>query len=229
MEQVNNMTDEQIQHFIDTLNSGEQTQLILKQLSERVYWAAVWELPATALTNLTRDEPQWFYFVKNEKQFVAAVFDMGHDLHWFTLPNHRGKGHLSNALRNVILNHLTHYHNRDKQRITISRGALSKKNFQASCNLAQSIGFVEEQEGHYFFQKPASEAPTLTYNGLDDTQREALKLELIKASSLVTRVATKLELEYGQLPSVESLQELSKQVFYGINRLEDILYEQSSY
>ncbi len=222
------MTDEQIEHLIHKLNDNEHAHFLLKPLSERVYWAAVWELPATALTSLTKDEPQWFYFIKNEnKQFVAAVFDMKYDLHWFTLPAHRGKGHLSNALRNVILKHLTYYHKRDKQRITISRGALSKESFQASCNLAQSVGFVEEQEGHYFFQKSTDEASTLTYNGLDDTQREALKLELIKAASLVTRVATKLELEYGQLPSVEKLQELSSQVFYGIDRLEDILHEGS--
>jgi hypothetical protein len=35
----------------------------------------------------------------NENIFVAIVFDMKRDLHWFVHPDFRGKGHLTEAMK----------------------------------------------------------------------------------------------------------------------------------
>ena len=44
----------------------------------------------------------FFYLIKNdENTFVAIVFDMIRDLHWFVHPNYRGNGYLTKAMKHT--------------------------------------------------------------------------------------------------------------------------------
>ncbi|EAY31033.1 hypothetical protein [Microscilla marina] len=221
------MTDQSLENLIRQLNSGNQENIILKQLTDNVYLAVVWDLPAGALTTLGIEYPHRFYFVKNETdQFVAAVFDMIQDLHWFTLPEYRGKGYLSGALRQTILDHLICCHQRSEQRITISKELLDSVNFEASGRLAGSVGFVKQGENEFeviHLYKPANsiEFEEPDYKGLSEEQLQVIQQKINVAANIIARVNTELELAYGQEPEVKSVEKLSKKVYSEMFRIED--------
>lgn len=78
-----------------------------------------------------------FFFIKNElNQYVGAVFDMYSDLHWYIVPQSRKQGHLTKALKESILPYLFN-EERDRQRITIEKAAIGKKNYLNSKNVAE--------------------------------------------------------------------------------------------
>lgn len=97
------MTDESIERLIDALNARQMcNRIFLTPLSETVDLAKVW-----------LNEPQGgglgegsskFFFIKNETGlYVAAVLNMTSDLHVFVKEEHRGKEHLSKAMKAMIL------------------------------------------------------------------------------------------------------------------------------
>lgn len=120
------MTDESIEKLIDSLNMKEGNDLVvLSELSTSIDSARVRiKLPKSA-------DEYWlpFYFIKDKAGvYVGAVHDMGNDissvstgsdLHVFVKTDHRRKGHLSQAMNEVILPHL-YQSGRKKQRITFT-------------------------------------------------------------------------------------------------------------
>ena len=93
------MTASQLQLFVNKLNKGTYHKTIFKhQISKEVDFAKVWQSQ-----NTIEVQPFNFFFFKNDTEYVGAVLLMCNDLHWFVTPKQRGKGYLTNALRNTIL------------------------------------------------------------------------------------------------------------------------------
>jgi RimJ/RimL family protein N-acetyltransferase len=154
------MTDKTLKSLINKLNKNKSNDLIfIRPLSSKVDFAKVW----IKLTNSTNKSdiptgPHNFYFIKNDEgKYIATVYDMEdlRDLHWFVLSQNRGQGHLTKALKEVIVFHL--FQDRDTQRITIDENAIGTKNFEASENVALKIGFTRvsqnEKKTEYYLTK----------------------------------------------------------------------------
>jgi len=63
--------------------------------------------------------PSSVYFIlASPYKYVGVVLDMHHDLHVYTIPEYRGKGHMRAALQKVILPHL--FNSRPRRSITIT-------------------------------------------------------------------------------------------------------------
>jgi len=111
------MTDQNLIAIIEKLNNREQKNLIfLRPLTHEVDYAKVWEnTPSKTDAIFSPDLPYSFYFIKNDLgNYVAAVLDMSHDLHWIVIPEFRSNGFLSKSLRETILFHL--FKDRDEQK-----------------------------------------------------------------------------------------------------------------
>ena len=149
------MKPETIKKLINRLNSNIRQELFhIRPLTEKVVFAKVWtEKPKPTNRFGQNVGPNDFYFIKNEMGiYVAAVLDMVEDLHWYVLPEYRGKGYLTSALKEVILFHL--FKTRDKQRITIS-DLIGENNFNASEKVALKVGFVKNEvspKSEYFWK-----------------------------------------------------------------------------
>ena len=126
------MTDETLSSFIDRANGLPGPQIVFtRPLLANVHQARAWRAAPTPTDEVSPiDKGYWLYLVQNPaQQFVAAVLDMGEDLHWLVQSPFRGQGHLTQALASVILPYLLQ--EREQQRITVSRG-LGSKVYQAS-------------------------------------------------------------------------------------------------
>ena len=136
---------------LDTLPRINLLALIfLRPLSERVDLAKVITkargLPTKDISPLKFER---FYFIKNDDGFyVVTVYPMGdHDIHWFVLYKHRKKGHLTRAMREIILAHLFQEH--DKLKITISENMIGRKKSIASEKVAMNLGFNKVTDSYY--------------------------------------------------------------------------------
>ncbi|WP_184545355.1 hypothetical protein [Mucilaginibacter sp. FT3.2] len=137
------MDIKQIYELLERANSSKQDEFFfIRPLQANVDIALLW-LP---IDFDVKDMPDFFgpitvYLIKNnDKQYIGLVEDRGRsDLHWYTLPRYRGKGYLSNALREIILPHL--FLNRGEQNITISYKSFDGAEPVASALLARTIGF----------------------------------------------------------------------------------------
>ena len=98
------MTDEALANVIAGVNSGIlDRQAFLQHLKDNVWVGMVWpELPQG------RHEIGFRMFLirDGDGPFVAIVQDGGSDLHIFVLPEHRKKGLMTTALKEVILPYL---------------------------------------------------------------------------------------------------------------------------
>ena len=78
--------------MIDALNRGElRDRVFLARLSDVVHFAKVWtKEPKGGIVGEGSSE---FFFITNSSPlYVAAVLDMGNDLHVFVKEEHRGRG-----------------------------------------------------------------------------------------------------------------------------------------
>jgi hypothetical protein len=120
------MTNVELERIIDLLNEGTPSSIQLTQLTPHVSYGDV-----------TREQPHMplkfryaqydMFFVRNDEGVhVAAVLDMGHDLHVLVKPEHRKQGHLTKAMNDVILPYLRDHFDRDKQRVTFIDDAVGE-------------------------------------------------------------------------------------------------------
>jgi len=100
------MTHEGIERLIDLMNqphpNAQRDRIFVAAVSETVDFAKVWhEEPSGDIGN---EGAYPFYFIKDERGvYVAAVLDMGSDLHAVAKVADRGRGYVSGALDAVIL------------------------------------------------------------------------------------------------------------------------------
>lgn len=221
------MTDETLSSFIDRANGLPGPQVVFTQpLMANVHRARAWRAaPAPTDKVSPIDEGYWLYLVQNPaQQFVAAVLDMGEDLHWLVQPPFRGQGHLTQALTSVILPHLLQ--DRGKQRITISRGLCSKA-YQASKKVAYAVGFEllneTAQESILLFKRPHShqEAPSTGISQpLAQQRMHELRQQLAYHAACIRQMKAEIELGVGNSSFTEGLDDLTGDIYDQVWQLE---------
>lgn len=87
------MTEKSIIAIINKLNRYPHYKNCIKHsISKNVELAHVW-INSIFYTN----NPQTFFLIKNEIEYVGAVLDMKSDLHWVILPKYRKKRLFNNS------------------------------------------------------------------------------------------------------------------------------------
>lgn len=227
------MTNESLQSLLSRLNNKDKTSglIYLRPLKANVDFAKVWIHEPKLTDSITNsDGPDNFYLIKNnENIFVAIVFDMKRDLHWFVLPDYRGMGYLTQALRHSIIPHL--FLNRDEQRITIEENEIGKDNFTASKKVAITLGFTAYKDGEYLLSNDQyiSEDENLG----EDTQFSYDRIkELKKHVNYLGRslwaIQTEIEMKTGNTDYSEELKELVDQIRNHSWKLEDLYWNSKS-
>ncbi|MFC4686930.1 hypothetical protein ACFO4P_08280 [Epilithonimonas pallida] len=220
------MTDQSLQSLIDNLNSGNTGSYLIfrRPLSQYVDFAKIWlEKPTEDDSVTSSDGPDHFYLIKNnEGFFVAIVYDMRRDLHWFVLPQYRGKGHLTKSMKSTIIPHL--FLSRDQQRITIDEMQIGSLNFKASQKVALVLGFIKSEEEDYILLKDHSSNENSNAGENSEITPERLG-ELRKQINFLARslwaIETEIEMGYGKTEYSEELQQLVWQIKNHTWKIED--------
>ena len=97
------MTSESLQSLLEKLNKNDTSSSLIyyRPLSSNVDFAKIWlDKPKLTDSITSSDGPDVFYLIKNDENiFVAIVFDMIRDLHWFVHPDFRSNGHCRRRMR----------------------------------------------------------------------------------------------------------------------------------
>jgi hypothetical protein len=227
-QQTATMTDKFLKSLIDRLNANNTQGLFhLRPLNDRVEFAKVWVNKPKPTDNISRpDGPYSFYFIKNENGiYVAVVLDMSHDLHWYVLQKYRRNGHLTKAMKEVILFHI--FQDREEQRITIKEFQIGTKNFKASENVARNLGFIkngEDSDSEYILTIDKYQTENYIDGQNSEISKERME-ELKKQVNYLARslwvIQTEIEMKLGDLDYAEELKELVDEVKNHTWKLED--------
>lgn len=165
--------------------------------------------------------PVTIYLLKDkiDGKYLGLVEDRGqHDLHWYVLPEYRENGHLSTALKTVILPHLFQ-DNREFQCVTIDRNQLTKENYNASRKLAEAIGFIythEENEKVHYKLTSEGYADQEYIDGelsiLTDIRAEEIRSEIKYHFTMLKILQSELEMKLGKTDNVLNIKEELDQV-----------------
>ena len=192
------MTASQLQLFVNKLNKGTYHKTIFKhQISKEVDFAKVWQSQ-----NTIEVQPFNFFFFKNDTEYVGAVLLMCNDLHWFVTPKQRGKGYLTNALRNTILPYIFDEFGKSEQRITITESEIGKENYKHSSKVALNVGFKKLDDINFVLKD--TDVTTLydgvdrVYSGLNSVEITAMKKELNTIAKRLHQINIQLENAFGR-------------------------------
>ncbi len=204
------MTDKYLNNLINTLNKKQRKEhIFIRKLTSSVDLVKVY----TKTPKMTKNNnyynlfPSTFYGIKDDKnKYVAIVFDMENDLHWFVKREYRGNGYLTKALRSCILPYIFFKKKRDEQRITIEiqDNDINKEIFIASQKVAVKLGFIlqnEKNEKYEYILKREDTSEIISTKGYNnELSEEELKNITNKigfyAAKLI-RLKTDLEMRYG--------------------------------
>jgi len=124
------------------------TNYCLRKLTDKVCIAKVWEKsPKPTDDIISNSDSLDVFFINEMGNYIGAVLDMGHDLHWYIKPKFRKKGHLSTALKTAILPYL--FNSRRELRITISKFQIGQTNYHNSKIVANKLGFKKVSNNKY--------------------------------------------------------------------------------
>ncbi len=166
---------------------------------------------------------QKFFLIKNQHgKYVSAIYGMNH-FHWYTIYKERGRGYLSNALKNFVIPFLWGPNRKeihDPFEISISRG-IGPKNFKSSLTLATSVGFkVKSDDGRKAtlnlsfddFTFPKNAPPKLLPR-LNANSEERLKKNAHLAINYYLQVKGELEIMLGaDLEDFEKITSLDRKL-----------------
>ena len=227
------MTDKLLKQLLDKLNQNKTDGLIfIRPLTTLISIAKIWNNQPSITDSITETyEPFTVYLIKNTIGiYVGAVHDAGElELHWYNLPQHRGDGHLTNAMKEVILPYLFQ-NGRVQQRITIEE-AIGQNNFSASENVAKSLGFtlVENKYGkaEYHLKLNLPITPNIESKNSEFTEDEmkTMKKKIQFFYRSLAMIKTELEMKLGEIDLVEEMNETTKEIRDYIYRVEDLYYE----
>lgn len=223
------MTSESLQLLLDRLNQNETSSFLMfsKSLSSSVDFAKIWiEKPKVTDNVSSYDGPDYFYLIKNDQNiFVAVVFDMRRDLHWYVHSGYRGKGYLTKAMRATIIPHL--FLSRSEQRITIKEDEIGLDNFKASEKVAYSLGFLKKEEGEYLLNaNNISEQCILQKDrALSENRINELKKYINFLSRSLWTVQTEIEMSYGETDYSDELKDLVKEIRDHTWKLDDFYWK----
>lgn len=151
------MTDKYIIQLINKLNRNPNHKDCLKVgIGKNVELAHIWYKEGFSDSHI----PYTYFLIKDNYKYIGAVLDMTNDLHWVIHPKHRKKGHLSKALKQVILPYILEEMSRIEQKISIKRYEIGEINYQNSLKVALNVGFKQIDEVNL----------VLDYNALDEEE-----------------------------------------------------------
>lgn len=215
------MNESELQGYINRLNLKSDDDLIFKRpIGENVEIAKVWDKWPELDEEIKPDYRSYtFFFIHNDDgEYVGAVLDMSRDLHWYVVPSYRGKGHLSRAMKNVILPYLYELEDRDKQRISIKRNDIGDDNFKASKNVALNLGFVEIEDEIFELDLDTIEQKDIVEKNTNLTEERLHRLKnlVLVSSKIIHMVAEELEMAYDH--------EIAQRLKYNARDISDRLY-----
>ena len=168
-----------------------------------------------------------FFFIKNEfNEYIAAVFDMKTDLHWYVSDKHRKQGHLTKALKESIIPYIL-TSDRNEQKITIEKG-LGDENYKNSKKVAIALGFtpVNPEETKYILRQENfdwSHENFKEQNTIIASDRVTiLKQRLLLSFKELYKISDELLMNYGE---DENLNEIAKEISYFKAKIEDLEYD----
>jgi hypothetical protein len=145
------MKHEQIESLILSLNIDDTSERIFKRnIGNNVEFAYVWDKIPSPSDSLKKNyEGKKIFLIKNNEQiYVAAVYLMNDDLHWFVIPSERKKGILIKAMQDCIISYLFDILADKPIRITIDKGSEFE---MESIRVAELLNFKPGDEvGEYF-------------------------------------------------------------------------------
>ena len=218
-ELLSDMTDETLSRFVDRANGLLGPEIVFtRPLTANVHLARAWRATPSPTDKVEPiDYGYGLYLIQNpEQRFVAAVLDMGEDLHWLVQPPFRGQGYLTQALRSVILPHLLQ--DREQQRITISRG-LGAKAYQASEKVARTAGFEQFEaspQESVFIHKASFPETTTFFEGVNQPlaqgRMQTLRQQFAYHAACLRQMNAEIELSLGNSFFTDGLDDLAAEV-----------------
>jgi hypothetical protein len=222
---MSDMKSQELRTYINRLNNqNAQDSIFRRKIGPNVEVAKVWSGPRSRYPGFVG---VFFFITNTDGEYVAAVYDMQDDLHWYVVPKHRKKGHLTQSLKQSILPYLFDA-GRTSQKISIDVYAIGDRNFAASKALATSIGFKPLEGSHCDFELNASDFDYSEAN-LRDTNLELsedrikqLAERIGEAKTILNKISNELTMAYkddGELSEVVKLVESYKW------KIEDVMWK----
>ena len=223
------MTDKYIIQLINKLNRFPNYKDCVKVgIGKNVELAHIWYKEGFSDSHV----PYTYFLIKDNDNYVGAVLYMTHDLHWVILPKHRKKGHLSQALKHVILPYLLEETDRFEQKITIKRNEIGETNYQNSLRVALNIGFkqIDEENLVFDYNSLDEDEYQLDYNhkGLTRKELDFEINELQKIAKKLNKISSKIEFAFGkeiEEYSKPSLNDTANKVAYLKEVFKDMKYD----
>lgn len=212
------MTDKYIIQLINKLNRFPNHKDCVKVgIGKNVELAHIWYKDGFSDSHI----PYTYFLIKENEKYVGAVLDMTNDLHWVILPKHRKKGHLSKALKQVILPHILEEMPRIEQKISIKRNEIGETNYQNSLKVALSVGFKQIDDVNLVFDYNAIDDEEYCldymYKGLTKDELDKQINELQSIAESLNKINSTIEFAFGKQIeeySKPSLNEIVNNVAY---------------
>ena len=224
------MTDKYLRYLINKLNAGKTEGLIfLRPLSDLVDYAIVKPKVRRAPTkNISLLELEKCYFIKNnEGLYVAGVNSMSFDIHWFVMAKHRKKGHLTKAMKEIILPHL--FQDDEVLKISIDENSIGRKNRIASERVAYNLGFRKLSDSYYgskyelHFESYISKIDLSGRNtGITKDRLKELQNQIHANLNSLLLIQIECEMKLGTNECSDELKECIDLIRKHPNRIEDI-------
>ena len=223
------MTEKYILQLINKLNRFPNYKDCVKVgISKNVELAHIWYKEGFSDSHV----PYTYFLIKDNNKYIGAVLDMTHDLHWVVLPKHRKKGHLSKALKHVILPYLLEETDRLEQKISINRNQIGEINYHNSLRVALNIGFkqIDEENLVFDYNSLDEDEYQLDYNhkGLTRKELDFEINELQKIAKKLNKISSKIEFAFGkeiEEYSKPSLNDTANKVAYLKEVFKDMKYD----
>lgn len=217
------MTNNTLSNLLRKLNKCDVEQIHSRPLKGKVEFAKVWFDEIEKGNVSVPNGPHNFYFIKNDyDRYVATVYDMGQELHWYVAYKYRKQGHLTMAMHDVILPHL--FQSRKEQHITIKESNIGRKNFKASLSLAIKLGFEPiSGEGYVLKKVGYKKEGWMSGKNTDITQDRvvSLKKQVRGLSQALYMVQTEVEMKLGISTCTKELKKLVEQTKKQALKIED--------
>jgi len=222
------LKDKSIIQLIDKLNRYPDFKDCIKvAIGKNVELAHIWYKDGFSDSHI----PYTYFLIKENDKYVGAVLDMTHDLHWVILPKYRKRGHLSTALKQVILPHILEEMPRVVQKISIKRNEIGVINYQNSLKVALNVGFKQLDEENLVFDYNALDCRNYEldyqYKGLTKEELDKQINGLQKIAKEINKISSKIEFAFGKQIeeySKPSLNETANKIAYLKEVFKDIKY-----
>lgn len=211
------MTHDSIENLIDLLNKGElRERVFVAPLSEAVHLAKVWmDDPKGQIVGEGSYE---FFLIRNDSLlYVAAVLDMGNDLHVFVKKEHRGRGYLTKAMHEVVLPYL-YQAGRTTQRVTFEERKVLDYCVR-NWGFSQTAEFEAEKDLSSY-----SEAPKITrnYQGLSWEAVGEIRRKTDRARLYLQMVREQVEMAYGELAELD-VEMIQQDIYCLLDEIEELI------